>query len=90
MQLRKLSKLYREAIKQEDYDFADTVISRQFWALKKIQKAFEKYIGTPEKPERINPNPFDTPTYYLMKPSEQGNVEGMFMDEVLSKKYPMH
>ena len=84
MQLRTLSRLYKEACKQEDYDFIDTVISQEFWSLKKVQKAFEEYIGTEDRPKRINPNIFDTPTYYLMKPSEQGNLEGIFMDRVLT------
>ncbi len=83
MQLRKLGRLYKEAIEQEDYEAVDIIISRQFWSLKKVQKAFEKLIGTEDRPKRINPNPFDTPTYYLMKPSEQANVEGKFMYEVL-------
>jgi len=83
MRLHKLSRLYREAIKQEDYDTVTIVISQEFWSLKKVQKEFEKLIGTEDKPKCINPNPFDTPTYYLMKPSEQANVKGMFMDEVL-------
>lgn len=62
------------------------VVSTYFWALKKVQKAFEEYTGTEKNPRQINPNPYDTPTYYLMKPSEQANVEWGFMDDVLTGK----
>lgn len=79
-----IDKIEKETEESILYDSWNFLISHDFWQLKKVQKAFEKYIGTEDNPKRINPNPFDTPTYYLMKPSEQGNIEGAFMDEVLT------
>lgn len=64
--------------------FRDT--SEMFWRLKKVRRAFEKWIGPDEKPNRINPNVYDTPAYQYMKGSEQANVEMMFTDEVLTGK----
>jgi len=84
--LKRLRKDYKQALENEEYDYIDQVITPLFWGLKKVVSAFEKYIGPEEKPNRINPNLFDTPTYWYMKPSEQGNVEFMFMDEVLTGK----
>jgi len=83
--LKKLSKVYKEACEKEDYKLADS-ISFAFWQLKKVRKAFEKYIGPKDKPHVINHNSHDTPDYYSMKPSEQANVEFRFMDEVLFGK----
>ena len=91
--LNRLKKEYQDAMQAieengevDQYQYIDEVIGYRFWGLKKIVRAFEKYIGSEHRPNRINPNPYDTPTYYLMKPSEQANVEGMFMDEVLRDK----
>lgn len=89
--LSDLRRRYKELVKgveagKDTEMYIDEVISYDFWSLKKVRKAFEKYIGPEDRPNRINPNPYDTPTYYLMKPSEQGTVEGMFMDEVLTGK----
>ena len=83
MYLKTLQKLYKEALQKEAYEYIDFDIAPAFWEMKKVRRAFEKYIGTKEEPKRINPNPYGTPDYYSMKPSEQGNVEGMFMDDVL-------
>jgi len=87
-QLRTLRKWYRKVLDCEDEDLAYqgfNEIAEEFWQLKKMRREFEDYIGTEDCPRRINPNPYDTPTYWLMKPSEQANVEGMFMDKVLGK-----
>ena len=80
-----LKKQYEEALQNEEYEFIDVDISIDFWSLKKVRVAFEKHIGKDGK-RCINPNPCDTCCYDYMKPSEQGNVEGMFMDDVLSGK----
>jgi len=85
--LKTLARMYAQI--PEDHPGAHgllEVVSAHFWSLKKVRKAFEEYTGTEKSPKRINPNPYDTPTYYLMKPSEQANVEGMFMDDVLTGK----
>jgi len=80
--INKMKKEYQRAIEKEEYESADEV-GYSFWQVKKVRKAFEKYIGKDER-NRINSNPYDTPCYKFMKPSEQGCVEGMFMDDVLT------
>jgi len=84
--INELKRAYQRALSRGDFDFIDQVIAPKFWGLKKVRRAFEKYIGKEESPNRINPNPLDTSDYYSMKPSEQANVEGRFMDEVLNGK----
>jgi len=78
-----LRKQYKEALQNEAYEYIDMEISEAFWSLKKVRVAFERYIGKNGE-KRINPNPYDTCCYKWMKPSEQSNVEGMFVDDVLS------
>jgi len=86
-QLKTIKKIYKEAIKiaKKDEDEAmalvEEIVSPKFWELKKVQKAFEKYAEAWR-----NPNEYDTPIYEYLKPSEQGNVENMFMDEVLTNQ----
>ena len=87
-QLRTLRKLY-QGLQSCEYDRSPTLeilIEHNFWSLKKVCRAFEKYIGVKGKPRRINPSPYDTLNYYSMKPSEQGSTEGRFMNEVLTGK----
>ena len=89
MQLRSLKKLYVQLLAQKEEDYANDfyhTISERFWRLKKVRKAFERIIGTEEAPKRINPNPYDTPSYWSMKPSEQANVEACFLCDVLTGK----
>ena len=83
--INRLREQYETALLQEDFEYIDMDISEAFWSLKKVRVAFEKHIGKDGK-RCINPNPCDTCCYDYMKPSEQGNVEGMFMDDVLSGK----
>ena len=83
--INKLRKEYGKAILYEDYEYIDVDISMNFWSLKKVRRAFENHIGMNGK-KRINCNSYDTHCYAYMKSSEQGNVEGMFMDDVLSGK----
>lgn len=80
--LNNLKKAYDEAIENQD-DALYMQTCEAFWSLSKTRRRFEQMIGSKSKPKRINPNPHDTPDYWHMKPSEQGNVEMMFMEDVL-------
>ena len=79
-------KMEKEEILEDEGQEWFNFISEMFWQLKKVQRAFERWIGPDERPNRINPNIYDTPAYQYMKGSEQANVEGNFMDEVLTSK----
>lgn len=83
--LNNLKKEFDKAIKEQD----DTLlyqVHENFWSLKKARYKFKHMIGSEDKPKRINPNLLDTPDYWHMKPSEQANVEMMFMEAVLNGK----
>jgi len=77
--LKTLKQEYKAAIDSEDYDTITFLISQSFWQIKKVKKAFEKYIKNWR-----NPNFYDTQLYEYLKPSEQANVEMEWMDDVLT------
>ena len=68
--INRLRKLYKEALRNEEYGFIDMDITEAFWSLKKVRVAFEKLIGK-DSAETMN---YDV------------SVEGTFMDEILSGK----
>lgn len=81
--LNNLKNLYDEAIDNQDDNLLFQVCE-DFWSLKKVNRKFERMVGSENKPKRINPNMFDTADYWHMKPSEQINVEMMFMEDILN------
>ena len=85
--VNKLKEFYKRLLEEKDEEVQEQMnfeLGTMFWGLKTVRRDFEKLIGTEKEPKRINPNPYDTPTYWSMKPSEQGNVEGMFLDYYLA------